>query len=79
VRSISAARGAIRPGERVHGVAQRVDVFAEHEVQAGQVAHLRLLGVGATVGPRSSEPGRRLSGKKKGGASGSSGAARQFN
>ncbi len=36
--------------ERVHGVAQCVDVFAEHEVQAGEGAHHRLLGAGRRGG-----------------------------
>ena len=42
--------------ERVHGIAQRVDVFAEHEVQAWQVAHLRLLEVGGGCRCRGSRP-----------------------
>jgi hypothetical protein len=34
----------------VHGVAQRVDVFTEHEIQAGQVAHLSSPGLARCMG-----------------------------
>jgi hypothetical protein len=37
LRSISAARGAISLCAKAHRVAQRVEVFAELEVQAGQL------------------------------------------
>ena len=47
LRSISAARGAISAcGEVAHRVAQRVDVVAELEVEAGQVSSSCLLGIG---------------------------------
>ena len=44
------ARRDLGLGERVHGVAQRVDVFTEHEIQAGQVAHLSSPGLARCMG-----------------------------
>ena len=50
LRSISAARGAISAcGEGAHRVAQRVDVFAELEVEAGQVHGVSPVDVGSVL------------------------------